>query len=162
MSRMTFSYQNTRRDFVDACIAMSRKTYWFLFGLWLLLAIFSTWMNGSEMLRGSSSQRIAAFLPLGGCGLFFLLTAWISPRYRARRMMLREVSWTLSDEGVHLASSVSTTDLRWEAFLKYRENRKVFLLFVQKGMAQFIPKRVLTTAQIDCLRMLLADHVKPS
>ena len=71
MSQMTFSYRNTRRDFVDACIAMSRKTYWFLFGLWLLLAVFSAWMDGSEMLRGSSSQRIAAFLPLVGCGLFF-------------------------------------------------------------------------------------------
>jgi YcxB-like protein len=162
MSPMTISYQISRRDFVDACIAMSRNTYWFLFGLWLLLAVFSAWMNGSEMLRGSSSQRIAAFLPLVGCGLFFLLIAWISPRYKASRMILREVTWTLGDEGVHLASSVSTTDLRWEAFLRYREAPKVFLLFVQKGMAQFIPKRVLTTEQADDLRMLLGNHIKTS
>ena len=77
-------------------------------------------------------------------------------------MILREVSWTLSDVGVHLASSVSTTDLRWEAFLRYRETPKVFLLFVQKGMAQFIPKRVLTTEQADDLRMLLGNHIKTS
>ena len=162
MSQMTFSYQSTRRDFVDACIAMSGKTYGFLFGLWLLLAAFAAWRNGTEMLYGSASQRFAALMPIAGCGLIFLLVAWISPRYRARRMILREVTWTLGDSGVHLASNVSAADLRWEAFLKYRETSKGFLLFVQKGMAQFIPKRVLTAEQADDLRVLLASHVKTS
>ena len=159
---MTFSYQNTRRDFVDACVAMGRKTYWFLFGLWLLLAAFSVWMNGTAMLRGSGSQRFAASLPVVGCGIFFLLICWVSPRYRARRMILREVTWTFTDGGVHLASNVSSSDLRWEAFLRYRETRDGFLLFVQKGVAQFIPKRVLTTEQTDDLRVLLRSHVKAS
>jgi YcxB-like protein len=162
MSPMTFSYQNTRRDFVDACIAMSRKTYWFLFGLWLLLAVFCVWMNGTEMVHGSGSQRFAAIFPIAVCGLIFLLLAWVSPRYRASRMILREVTWTMGDEGVHLASNVSESNLRWEAFLKYRETPKGFLLFVQKGMAQFIPKRALTAEQRDDLRLLLASHVKAS
>jgi YcxB-like protein len=162
MSPMTFSYQNTRQDFVDACIAMGRKTYWFLFGFWLLFAVFSAWMNGSAMLRGSASQRFAAFLPVASCGLIFLIIAWVSPRYRASRMLLREVSWTFSDEGVHLVSNVSKADLRWEAYLKYRETRKGFLLFVQKGMAQFIPKRALTAEQRNDLRALLASHVRAS
>ena len=117
---MTFSYQNTRRDFVDACVAMGRKTYWFLFGLWLLLAVFSAWMNRTEILHGSGSRRFTIILPVAICGLIFLLIAWFSPRYRARRMILREVTWTFGEEGVHLASNVSKTDLRWEAFLKYR------------------------------------------
>jgi len=162
MFPMTFSFQTTRRDFVDAGIAMARKTHWFLFGLWLLFAAFSAWMNWAKLLRSSTSQRFAALLPIAICGLIFLVIAWISPRYRARRMILREVTWTFSDEGVHLASNVSKADLRWEAFLKYRETPKGFLLFVQKGMAQFIPKRALTAEQADGLRMLLASHVKPS
>jgi len=144
---MTFSFHSTRRDFVGACVAISRKVYLFLFGFWLLLAVFSVWMNGNEVLHGSASERSTAFLPVVLCGLVFLLIAWASPRYRARRMILREVTWTLSDEGVHLASNVSTAGLRWEAFPKYRETSKGFLLFVQKGMAQFIPKRVLTAQQ---------------
>jgi YcxB-like protein len=162
MFAMTFSYQNTRRDFVDACVAMGRKTYWFLFGLWLLLAIFSVWMNEARVLHGSASERFAVVLPIASCGAIFLLVAWWSPRYRARRMILREVSWTFSDEGVHLASNVSNADFRWEAFVKYRETPKVFLLFVQKGMAQFIPKRALTAEQANDLRTVLAAHVKAS
>jgi hypothetical protein len=161
MSPMTISYQITRRDFVDAFVAMSRKAYWFLFVFWLLLAMSSLWMN-LQVFHGSPRQRFTVFVPVAICGPIFLLIAWVSPRYKARRMILREVTWTLSDEGVHLASSVSTTDLRWEAFLKYRETRKEFLLFVQKGMAQFIPKRVLTTEQANDLRTLLASHVKAS
>ena len=159
---MTFSYQCTRRDFVHACRAMGRKTYWFLFGLWSFLVLFSVGINRDEVLRGSVSQRFSVLLSLVGCGLFFLLIGWVSPHYRARRMILREVTWTMGDGGVHLASNVSSADLRWEAFLKYRETPKGFLLFVQKGMAQFIPKRALTTDQADGLRMLLASHVKPS
>ena len=162
MFAMTFSYQTTRRDFVDAGVAMGRKTYWFLFGLWVCLALFSIWMNGAGMLHGSEAQRFAAFAPIVGCGIIFLLVAWWSPRYRARRMILREVTWTLGDEGVHLASNVSKADLRWEAFLKYRETPKGFLLFVQKSTAQFIPKRALTEEQANDLRALLSAHVKAS
>ena len=162
MFPMTFSYQITRRDFVDACVAMGRKTYWFLFGLWSVLVVFSTWLNGADVLYGSASRRLTALVPLVICGVFFLLIAWWSPRYRARRMILREVTWTVGDEGVHLTSDVSSADLRWEAFLKYRETPKGFLLFVQRGMAQFIPKRVLTGDQTDDLRTLLASHVKAS
>lgn len=162
MSPMTISYQITRRDFVDACVAMSRKTYWFLFGLWLLVALFSVWLNWGALLRGSSSDRVAVFVPAAICGLIFLLIGWGSPRYRAGRMILREVTWTFSEQGVHLASNVSTADLRWEAFLKYRETPKGFLLFVQKSMAQFIPKRALTAEQVDDLRAVLVAHVKPS
>lgn len=162
MFPMTFSYQMTRRDFVDACVAMSRKTYWFLFGLWLLLATFSAWRSEAEALHGSASRRFAVVLVLASCGIIFLLIAWLGPRYRARRMILREVSWTFSDEGVHLASNVSNADFRWEAYLRYRETPKGFLLFVQKGMAQFIPKRVLTAEQTSDLRTLLTSHVKAS
>lgn len=141
---------------------MARKVYWFLFGFWLLLAVFFAWMNGTEVRHASAFQRLYMLLPLGICGVVFLLMAWISPHYRARRVILREVSWTVSDEGVHLTSSVSSSDLKWEAFLKYRETPKLFLLFVQKGMAQFIPKRALTAEQTDNLRLLLASHLKAS
>lgn len=77
-------------------------------------------------------------------------------------MILREVTWTFSHEGVNLASNLSNTDLRWEAFLKYRETPRVFLLYVQKSAAQCIPKRALTTEQADNLCMLLASHLKAS
>lgn len=162
MSPMTFSYQIARGDFVDAFVSMSRKAYWFMFAFWILLALFSSWINWTELLRGSTSQRLTVIVPVAICGLIFLLIARVSPRYKARRMILREVTWAFSDDGVHLTSSVSATDLKWEAFLKYRETPKLFLLFVQKGMAQFIPKRVLTPEQTDNLRMLLASHVKAS
>lgn len=162
MSAMTISYQITRRDVVEACIAMARKVYWFVFGLWLVLAALFAWMNGTEVRHASALQRLYMLLPLGICGVVFLLMAWISPHYRARRVILREVTWTFSNDGVRLESNVSKADLRWEAFLKYRETPKLFLLFVQKGMAQFIPKRVLTAEQTNNLRMLLTSHVKSS
>ncbi len=157
---MTVSYQITRRDFVDANIAMSGKTRWFLFCLWAALLVFSAWSNFDELLHGSGAQRIAVMTPITFCGVIFLLLAWGGPYYRARRMILREMTWTFGAAGVHVDTNVSSADVKWEAFLRYRETPKLFLLFVQKGAAQFIPKRVLSSEQADELRRLLVARVK--
>jgi YcxB-like protein len=78
----------------------------------------------------------------------------------AWRTILRTVDWKLADEGVEIQSEVSSTRIRWEAFIKSREDRKVFLLYVQKNSAQFIPKRVLSAEQLSELRDIVSRHVK--
>ena len=149
----------TRRDTAQACAAMSTKSRWYLVALWLFLVVLMASLNGREIIYGSAPDRIAALGPLAFAGAIFLGLGWLAPRLRARKMILRDVTWTLGDEGVDQSTDVAHAQLKWAAFLKYRETPRVFLLYIQRSQAQFIPKRALTPEQTIELRTLLDAHV---
>jgi hypothetical protein len=157
---VTVSYQITRKDYTQACVAMCSKTRWYLFWGWCLLFVFCAWLNWRELRYGPTADRIAALVPLAGCAVVFVALAVAAPHIRARRGILRPVTWIFTDDNVQQTTDVSSATLRWEAFIRSRETRDVFLLFVQKGMAQFVPKRALSSEQEIELRCLIAAHVK--
>lgn len=149
-----------RRDVAQACSAMSTKSRWYLLALWLFLVIFTAGLNGREIMHGSMSDRIAVLVPLIVAAMIFVALSWFAPVLRARKMILRDVVWTFGEDRVEQITDVSQAQLKWTAFLKYRETSKLFLLYIQKSQAQFIPKRVLSEEQMTELRVLLSAHVK--
>jgi hypothetical protein len=160
---MTITFEQKRADVVASSSMMMKSTKLFLVGCWLVFA--ATDLPGiyqdlksdgfSAMLR----EKAFTMLLLVLVGLFFLFLVWLQPRLAARRATLRRVEWRLSDEGVHIHTDVSSSEILWKAFIKFREGPKVFLLFVQKKQAIFIPKRVLDPSQLDELRNILRAHV---
>jgi hypothetical protein len=162
---MVLRYEQKREDVAAASRLMTYKTRYFLIGLWLFVLVTNipdirrSIAHGGT-LRDALNQDAGLFLTLVLLGAFFLFLAWLLPRAMAWRTILRTVDWKLADEGVEIQSEVSSTRIRWEAFIKSREDRKVFLLYVQKNSAQFIPKRVLSAEQLSELRDIVSRHVK--
>ena len=121
-----------------------------------VIVIFQLLFTSVFLFTHQKGRRISNTL----LGAFFLFLAWLLPRAMTWRTILRTVEWKLTDEGVEIQSEVSSTRIRWEAFIKSREDQKVFLLYVQKNSAQFIPKRVLSAEQLGELRDIVSRHVK--
>ena len=157
---MTLQYEQKREDVAAASAMMTSKMKWYFLICWLAVAIPNLLGIPASIREGGTVAVSARVLPLVFLGLVLLFLAWLQPRLAARKIILRPVEWRLSDDGIHIQSSVASADIRWEAFLKYREGKKVFLLYVQKGQAQFIPKRVLSEVEIIELRTLIGAHVK--
>jgi hypothetical protein len=157
---MTLQYEQKREDVAAASAMMTGKVKWYLLICWLVVAIPNLLGIPASIREGGAVAVSARVLPLILMGLLFSFLVWLQPRLAARRIILRAVEWRLSDDGIHVQSNVASADFRWEAFLKYREGKKVFLLYVQKGQAQFIPKRALSEVEIVEFRTLIGAHVK--
>jgi hypothetical protein len=144
---------------------MTYRVRYYLVGLWLFILATNIpdirrSISPGATLENILKQDAGLLMTLVLLGVVFLSLAWLLPRTMARKIILRTVDWKIADEGVEIQSEVSSSRLRWEAFTKFREDRKVFLLYTQKSSAQFIPKRILSAEQIVDLREIMNKHVK--
>jgi hypothetical protein len=160
---MTVSFEQKRADVVAASSMMMKKVKLTLLGCWLVIAALDVPGIYRDVALGGLSAMLReeniAIFTLILLGLFFLFLIWLQPRLAARKAILRTVEWRFSDEGVHIQSDVASSDILWKAFIRFREGPKVLLLYVQKGQANFIPKRALDASQLDELRTLIRAHV---
>lgn len=161
---MTFQYEQRPEDFAAASRLLQHKVQYISFVSWLVLLGITLPAIRVAMAQGDAFSHALHEVVASKIGLIlvtflFPVALWLQPSFAARKIVTRPVEWTFQNEGIEVKTSVSSAHLRWDAFLKFREDRKVLLLYVQKGQAQFIPKRVLTVEQIRELRALILAHV---
>jgi hypothetical protein len=165
---MHIEYQITEDDFASAGrLAVQTKSKfaalqrYFLAGLGALLiasgavvAIAGHALSGlwPPLLWGSILLGIAVFY--GFYGYQFRRVYRKAPLLRERRTL------DVDDETLQFKTTNSEGRTTWSAYIKFAENKDVFILF-QQGNQIFvpIPKRDLTTLQIDELRSLLNAHL---
>jgi hypothetical protein len=93
------------------------------------------------------------------------LAVYEIPKIQVRRGLRRnpsaqgEVVYRLDDEGILVTFPTGESRLDWRAYTKYKETEAVFLLFFSPDRYSAIPKRVLSTKQIDELRGLLKSRI---
>jgi hypothetical protein len=101
------------------------------------------------------------FWVVGGL-LFFV---FVVPLITSRKIVGNErfkagISYRFSPDGIHVESSVATTDLHWAAFRQARESRSMFLLMQNTAMANIIPHRCFASpADVVAMRDLLRRNV---
>jgi len=161
MPELSLTYHITQEDFVAAQRAHQRRNLsgrvqfrlgMFLFGLFLLMALFSViftphvWMNYT--------------LPL------VLAAAYLYLYYFAHRLAYRknaglfsDIAVDVSSDGIHIITPHSESTVPWSRYQQWVESKDVFLLYVGTRTFNIIPKRVLTVEQQDSLRTLLKRNV---
>ena len=161
MPELSLTYHITQEDFVAAQRAHQRRNLsgrvqfrlgMFLFGLFLLMALFSViftphvWMNYT--------------LPL------VLAAAYLYLYYFAHRLAYRknaglfsDIAVDVSSDGIHIITPHSESTVPWSRYQKWVESKDVFLLYVGQRTFNIIPKRVLTAEQRDLLRTMLIGNV---
>ena len=161
MNVMTIQFEPTSKDARTAARQLSSVVRYYLVILWGLVAVWDAYMIHKSMQEGYSfaeSFRYDGSVTLIVLGAFFALLLWFLPFLTARRTPLRPQEWNLNEERVQIQTPVASVELHWDAYLKYRETPKLFLLYPQRNIAHFIPKRSLSAQQIDELRNLIASH----
>jgi hypothetical protein len=116
-------------------------------------------MPGKDWYETSRNARplLWAFgLPLGFVFAVPLLTA---RKAVSDERIRKGISYQFSDVGIHLESSVATSDLQWSAFRNVIEMRSAFLLLSGASLAHILPKRCFASeADIVAMRELLSGR----
>jgi len=163
MTDMTIRFEPTRKDVRAAARRLSVIVRYLFLVLWCIVAAFIGYAIHKSMQEGygfAESFRYDGGVTLILLAIFFAFLIWLQPLLYARSIVLRPQEWNLTDERVKIQTPVGSTEIRWEAYIKYRETPKLFLLYPQRNLAHFIPKRILTTQQADELRSLITSHIK--
>jgi YcxB-like protein len=79
--------------------------------------------------------------------------------FRANPSAHGEVVLTISDHGTETSFATGRTQLQWRAYTKYREYAGFFVLYVSPARYSWIPKRAMSSQQVDELRALLRQKI---
>jgi hypothetical protein len=85
------------------------------------------------------------------------LNLWLS----RRRNRTVGGTWTvaLDSHGIHTSSPTFDVSLKWSAISRVAETKRFFLFFLSAQSAQFLPKRVISSAaELQAVRDLIAAN----
>jgi len=152
-------------DYVDAqrLHSRARRVIAIMGVVVLLLGLAVTILNVMAWLNGSISAGDAALFPfLVGLLLayLFVLRPWSWRRtYRKHPALHEPVSIDLGDDGLAYASDHGEGELPWRMFIKWREGKRLFLLYSAPNLFHIIPKRTLEADRVESLRSLLSEKL---
>jgi hypothetical protein len=155
---MRISYRITREDFINA-----QKLHRFKSPRAFLRAI----VLGVKVLTGAGFLVLLVIAVVSGdrklwsdlIPLIILLSAWslviwvwvpFSWRrsYAKDRRLLHEITADISDEGIHLESSVFDSNMKWGLFVRFLESDRIFLLYQTSRMFNLFPKAAFAPSEI--------------
>ncbi len=166
---MEISYQLTADDFRHGMIAWRMRSRWrrwsYCFGIVLMPLIFV--VSATLLIlypRPELKQGLWTMLGTSALWLGFIwLNPWLSARMQFRRMPTALVPMTLaiSESGLRIRSQHADSQLAWSAFIGWREDHAVFVVFPQPRTYVPIPKRAFTEQQQAEFRETLRRNILP-
>jgi hypothetical protein len=103
-------------------------------------------------------------LVLGLAGALSLLLRplrrWQAGRLLAEMPHLQQVTYRFGESGIRLSTGVTTTEIAWDGMQEAIETSDMFLLFLGRRFAYYVPKRVVGSRAAD-FRTLLRAHLGP-
>lgn len=152
-------------DYVSAQYLHSRARRVFLamgvvllvLGLVITVSNFLLWMDGSK------SATDAAWFPLlvvVVLGYIFVFRPWCFRwNYRKTPAMHEPISIDLGDGGMAYSSENGQGEIPWRLFIKWREGKKLFLIYSAPNLFHVVPKHLLPSDDVDKLRALLSEKL---
>jgi hypothetical protein len=157
---MEIRFTPNPEDAEDGLRSAPRSTWGqFIYGLLLALLFFI----GTYLIQNRHPLAGWAWLVVS-CAIGIAM--YEVPRRRARRAIRHnpsaqgEIVLTIDDRGIAARFATGNSQLEWRAFTRYRETNRMFLLFSGSERWTFVPKRVMSSEQVQEFRRLLRDHVR--
>jgi MFS family permease len=80
--------------------------------------------------------------------------------YRQRKDLQRECSFAATDQGVGFSSDAMSGTKPWADYLKWKEGKRLFLLYMSDNLYQVIPKRFFASeSEVDSFRETLRANI---
>jgi hypothetical protein len=166
---MEVTYQLTADDFRHGMIAWRMRSRWrrwsYRFGLAVMppILVFSAIM----LVAYPHSELRQGLWIMFGASVFWLAyiwtMPWLSARIQFRRMPSAQdpITLAVSDSGLHMQSRHADSQIAWTAFIGWREEKSVFVVFPQPSTYAPIPKRAFTEEQQAEFRETLRRNIVP-
>jgi hypothetical protein len=161
---MTFDFQLSEKDFIDAQRTHLRKRYAKAgivsivgFGCLVLLGI----VGGVLWLIDRNSQIAKQMTPLTilvMIGCLLMLWVWSGLPYRQQFRKIRALQLpmqiSVTDTEISYESQNGQSKISWSAIEAWRESKSIFMLYTQPSVFSILPKRVLNADEITAFRAL--------
>jgi hypothetical protein len=166
---MEVTYQLTADDFRHGMIAWRMKNALRRWSCWIGLAVMPPILIFNAILLiwyPRPSLRETEWFLLGAatfCLGYIGAGPWISARIQFRRMPSAHDPITLatSDSGLRIQSRHADSRVAWSAFIGWREEKSIFVVFPQPRTYVPIPKRAFTGQQQAEFREILRRNIVP-
>ena len=155
-------FRISEEEYVQALSVHYARTYISsagTFAMWLLLS--AVFLSGAFLLDSTYLWHIAIlFSALSACAWFvilpFLRRRRAEAAYREHKAVRDSVIMGFDDEGVEASAESGSFRLKWEDFVKYQENKNMFLLYESRAFMRMVPKRAFEDdAELDDFRQHL-------
>lgn len=155
-------------DYLAAQRLHSTRNLWprimnfLLYFLYPVLGILFLFFGVGVFLERNSHHPVTMIV----CGVL-LVCSPIYMRMRLRSCYKRtrsdsgESTLNFGEERVEIKGRYTNSELDWRAVKSFREDAKVFMLYLAPGRFIVIPKRACTEAQISDLRAIFLQKVPP-
>jgi|CZKF01.1.fsa_nt_gi hypothetical protein len=127
--------------------------------LGLCFLVLSIPLIGSKVPDHSGLTMIVCGMILVCCPLYMHFQR--KRCYKRTRSDNGECNLTLDEERIGIEGQFTNGEMDWRAVKSFRENKKVFLLYLAPAKFLVVPKRVCTDAQISELRAILSQKIQP-
>jgi hypothetical protein len=162
-------FQLTQDDFVEAQMGHYGWILRMIFlpGVVVLGAAFAITLVIALTDPGTTSQLVPSWIFLAA--MFLLVVALGSgmlPRMLHRMQFNRlralhgPIRFEAREGDIVYCTETSQSTTKWEAFVKWKESKGSFLLYIQPRLCLLVPKRVLDGAQIAAFRELLKSQIR--
>lgn len=164
------SFQLDVKDVFKANVGINTGNRKIFYLLWAIVFIvlasagFSLMMQalGYPVQLAPGSMWIVLFLPA-----FLVWRCYAAPYFAAKSLYKNNINlhnpirYAFSDALITQEMATGNAVLQWATFIRVRETRELFLFYVQKHLAQPIPKRAFANElEIERFRELVRRHVQ--
>lgn len=166
---LTLKYTISVEDYLNAVklYGRERRIYYFLLvPVFLLMPFFATDHSFHAYLSVPDLKDFDNFFPFGLFVIVFLVSFyWLLPAkvrraYRQQRLLHDENTAVITQESLQGSSLHGRSDVEWGYFLKWKGDKRIFLLYESDVMYVMIPTRAFTSDEdIEWFRGLLSERV---
>ncbi len=156
---MNIEFQRTVDDYKEAITAQQKRPLGRKVSFALLWCVI--YVVGSAALVSLGVKQALAMMAVAACTLIPSLIFLAIRPYWLRRDFLRHpnfarpVQMRIDDGGLHSESEVWSERTKWDAYVKFSETEKLFLLYLGARSVEVIPKRAFSSEQTDEFRRLV-------
>lgn len=143
-----------------------RLAFKILGSLIILAMLWAIWYTISK--AGLSGLELMDYLFFGAIIYLLFFFIWFIPWkgrkiYRQQKSLQRESRHRFNDAGLEAENELGHATIPWTDYVKWKENDKIFLLYVSDPMFHMIPKRLFSDPRdVENLRGLLQTHIGKS
>ena len=94
---------------------------------------------------------------------FCVVIPWrATKQYRQNRFLTHPTEYRIDETGLHVQSDLGTTEIPWDHLRKWKENKRLILLYPTDAAYFLFPRRLFAPAEWEEFRGLAAQHLKKS
>jgi len=144
-----FDSQISYKDYRNLILELSFKIWHYVI-LLVFFVFYSLLFFISDV--DINVKNIISLVVIMVIGILFLRLKHAKNTYQTNKMFHEQLSYTLDNEAVHAKGKTIESTVLWTWYYKIKETKNFFLLYHDKTLATFLPKKAFKTGDIELFR----------